>query len=443
MADENPNPLCECPMSGYCQRHSMNKTRRQHELCSGRGGKIGLKYFLAWEDGLAGANQPENPSTKKDVLAGFSRPDEYVSNIGTVLEEIIQSRGAKIQCGSCRWEVRRLNMMSKREAVEQREPLSARIAESARTKSPKLYQRIAASIDHHISSNTPVPSLVGRIVLGWVDEAIETAIEIEQPKNRRRSLKRQPTKVVNSPTIPAEPLPFTGPPKITLMFHVYPRGESWRRHLEKLAPILPSCERLMLGVATDDSTYTLGDVVAEFGNRWEVFHAENRSNGVGRGGLREVATYKQMLPLLPRGQNDITLCLHGKGSQEHTQNNVIRWWVDAMYETVAYNLEGVVREMKSGAAIVGSFRRHGRFLGTRHRWHYSGAYYAFRNAIAFSNGVPSYREIWWGTESWPGDHFPISASSCLFGDHTEDLYKVANQQRGELQQFRVDNAKST
>lgn len=443
MASDNPNPLCECAMSGYCHRHSMKKTRRQHELCSGRGGKTGLKYFLAWEEGLAGANQPENPSTKKDVLAGFSSPDEYVSTIGTVLEEIIQSRGAKIQCGSCRWEVRRLNMMSKEEASEQRESLAEKISESARTKSPKLYQRIVANIDHHISSNTPIPSLVGSIVLGWIDESIEAGIEIEQPKKRRRSSKGHVAKVVNSPTIPIEPLPFTGPPKITLMFHVYPRGEAWKRHLDKLAPILPLCDRLMLGVATDESTYSLEETVAEFGDRWEVFHANNRSGGHGKGGLREVATYKQMLPLLSRGQNDITLCLHGKGSQSHTENDVINWWIDAMYETVAYNLDGVVREMENGAAIVGSFRRHGRFLGTRHQWHYSGTYYAFRNAITFSNGVPSYREIWWGTESWPGDHFPIRASSCLFGDHAGNLYKIEDQKRGELQQFRASNEQTT
>jgi hypothetical protein len=146
-----------------------------------------------------------------------------------------------------------------------------------------------------------------------------------------------------------------------------------------------------------------------------------------------------MLPELPRGQNDITLCLHGKGSQPHTKNDAIGWWIDAMYETVAYNLDGVIEEMANGAAIVGSFRRHGRFLGTKHNWHYTGTYYAFRNAIAFSNGVPTYRQIWWGTESWSGDHFPISSSACLFGDRANDLYKIDQQPRRELEQWRLSH----
>lgn len=414
----------------------MKKTRRQHELCSGNAGKTGLKYFLAWDQGKAGANQPESPATKKDVLAGFASPSDHVSTIGTVLETIIEERGAKIQCGNCRWEVRRLNMMTKAEATERKAELAAKIAESARTKSPKIYQRVAATVDHLISTNTPLPSLVEKMVMTWIEEAIEKAVVNVVPKKRSSSL--QALRVRNSPLIPGKPLPFTCQPSVTLMFHVYPKGESWKRHIDKLAPVLPRCDRLLLGVATDKTTYSLSETVALFGDRWEVFHAENRSTGHGKGGLREVATYKQMLSTLPKGQNDITLCLHGKGSQGHTLNTTIEWWVDAMYQTVAYNLHGVVREMENGAAIVGSFRRKGTQLGTHHRWHYSGTYYAFRNAIVFSNGVPSYREIWWGTESWPGDHFPLSASSCIFGDNAGDLYKPENQPRAELDSWIKD-----
>lgn len=441
MNSDNPNPLCECSMAGYCDRHQMQKNRRMHELCSGNGGKTGLKYFLAWEEGKSGANQPEKPASKKDVLTGFAKPHEHISTIGTVLEEIIEERGAKIECGKCRWEVRRLNMMTKAEAKKERENLAAKISESARKKSPKLYQRLAAKFDHLVSSTTPIPSLVNKVVLGWIDEAIKKAEVLERRKSNSQSISRRGGRVVNSPTIPDEPIPFTGPPKITLLFHVWPHGEGWKRHIEKLQPILPKCERLMLGVATDDMTCSLDETVAMFGKGWEVFHADNKNSGAGKNGLREVATYQKMLPHLTNGQNDITLCLHAKGSQAHTEkSNAIEWWTDAMYETVAYNIEGVVREMENGAAIVGSFRRHGQHLGTQHRWHYSGTYYAFRNAIAFSNGVPSHRQIWWGTESWPGDHFPLSASACLFGDRINDLYKVSQQPRKELIEWRRNNA---
>lgn len=413
----------------------MNKTRRQHELCSGNAGKQGLKYFFAWEQGKAGANAPEKPATRKDISTGFAKPADHISTIGTVLEKIISERGGKISCGQCRWEVRRLNMMTKSEATARREELAAKIAESARSKSPKLYQRIAARVDHLISSKTPIPSLVNKMVLEWVDEAIEKG-EIFSRRKTSGIANVRGGKVSNSPTIPDEPLPFSGPPRLTLMFHVWPHGEGWKRHIEKLAPIIPKCNRLLLGVATDRSTYSLEETIEAFGDQWEVFHADNKPSGAGKGGLREVATYSQMLPTISSGQDDITLCLHGKGSQGHTVNEVINWWTDAMYETVAYNIDEVVSEMSKGAAIVGSFRRHGRHLGTKHQWHYTGSFYALRNAIAFSNGHPSYRRIWWGTESFPGDHFPLKSSACLFGDHVNDMYKREQQPRKKLVEWR-------
>jgi hypothetical protein len=57
--------------------------------------------------------------------------------------------------------------------------------------------------------------------------------------------------MANSPTMPGEPIAFTDIPRLTLMFHVWPHGDSWRRHIEKLEPVLHRFDRLLLGVATD------------------------------------------------------------------------------------------------------------------------------------------------------------------------------------------------
>lgn len=263
------------------------------------------------------------------------------------------------------------------------------------------------------------------------DEQIRKARANVQPGRARR--------LGNAPTIPPEPIPFTGPPQVTLLFHVWPHGDTWRKHLDYLQPVLPQVHRKILGIAYDETTASVQETKDAFGQGWEYVIAKNKIANKGKHGLREVATYKQMLPKLTSGVNDVTLCLHGKGAQGHThESEAIRWWIEAMYQTVAYNLPEVIERMRDGAAIVGSFRRHGSHFRTTHKWHYSGTYYAFRNCIALSNGVPSLRQIWWGTESWPGDYFPLSSSACIFGDGVNDLYDPAQQPRDELKRWRAE-----
>jgi len=242
---------------------------------------------------------------------------------------------------------------------------------------------------------------------------------------------------VNSPIIPRTPIPFTAQPVTTLVFHVWPHGDGWRRHLEKLAPIVDSFDRKILGVAYDHTTATVAEVVEAFGCDWEVVEVENNLDT--RTGLREVATYQKIFPMLPTGVNDVTFCAHAKGAQKHTaRSEPVTWWTDAMYDTILYNRSGVIDAMDNGAGIVGSFRRHGNQLGVRHRWHYSGTFYAIRNHIAFNSGVPAFQQRWWGTESWPGDHFPLESSHCIFADNSGDLYSVAQQPRLELEQWKAE-----
>jgi hypothetical protein len=222
------------------------------------------------------------------------------------------------------------------------------------------------------------------------------------------------------------------------MFHVWPHGDSWKRHIDKLEPVLHRFDRLLLGVATDVSTSTLEETSAAFGDRWEVTHVVN--NLEKRTGLREVATYRPMIETLAHGVNDVTFCAHGKGVQGHNvSSEPVTWWTDAMYDTILHNIDGVLEEMRNGAAIVGSFRRHGSQLGTTHRWHYSGTFYAFRNAITFSaTACHSTDKTGGGLNRWPGDHFPLSHSACIFGDQVGDMYKANQQPRAAFEQWKAN-----
>lgn len=255
------------------------------------------------------------------------------------------------------------------------------------------------------------------------------ALRTRRSRRIRRGRVHRP---VNSPIFPYVFQPIEKP-KLSLMFHCYPYGENWKRHAERLSHIVDRFDHLYLGISTDSRTYTRNDVVDVFGPRWDVTHVID-------GNLREVDTYALMLPKLGRTSNDVTFCAHSKGSQPHTRNDAVDWWIDAMYTTVLENIDEVV-ELLNENAIVGSFRRPGDMLRPRYNWHYSGTYYAFRNAALFNNGVPDYRQYWWGTESWPGDHVPYKYSHCIFGDQCDRLYEARNQPRQELEEWKRSRSK--
>jgi len=236
-------------------------------------------------------------------------------------------------------------------------------------------------------------------------------------RHRRRVADLPP---VDAPAPPA--FPFTGPPQITLLHHIWPTSRAlveW--HAERLAQA--DAERRICGIATDPTTIPVDDVRAILGPGWEIFTARNKPKE------RELTTYRRMLEMIATTDpNAVTLVTQGKGGKAKAVVGAVEWWTEQMYQTVTLNRRGVLKAMAAGASVVGSFRRPGNMLRTAFRWHYSGAFYAFRNARVFDSPKP-YRSMWFGIESWPGDYFPHSHSACLFGDDCGNLYKVEQQPR--------------
>ena len=64
------NPLCECPVAGYCKRHQMDKNETFHALCHGDRGQAGWKYFVAWESGKMGAVSPHDANLNPPPFEG-------------------------------------------------------------------------------------------------------------------------------------------------------------------------------------------------------------------------------------------------------------------------------------------------------------------------------------------------------------------------------------
>lgn len=245
------------------------------------------------------------------------------------------------------------------------------------------------------------------------------------------------------PITTIRPRPFPGLPTLTLLCHCWPNGDNWRNHVEYLKRVEGRGSRVegrtgevfgrkIMGVATGPKRAGFDEVRRAFGDSWEYVAVENDPK------LREVKTYQPMLDMVQStNENDVTFCIHTKGTQAHTSENPqIKWWTGALYETVVYNWQSVLAEMGKGYSIVGSFRRINGHFRTRYGWHFSGTFYAFRNAAAFPQGMPAFEHKWWGTESWPGNHFSREEASCLFADNCGHLYDSNPALEAELVEWR-------
>jgi hypothetical protein len=408
----------------------MMKTRRQHELCSGAGGKIGLKYFLAWEQGKAGANQPDKPASRKDITTGFAKPADHVSTIGTVLETIIEERGGKIACGQCRWEVRRLNMMTKEEANAKREELGAKISESARTKSPKLYQRIAAKVDHLVSSNTPVPSLVNKMVLGWIDESIKNGEILEHKKaNRPANIRGGKVFTPHGPKVEEHPLPDDV--RKNLIYHIYPMQQTrwlWQWNLDQIIQRIDLFNGRRVVAIVHDGNSDHPDAVKEYlkGHGCEFIIEKNSRKG-------ESVTAMKLMDAVKSFEHEVTFRAHAKGVSKifgKLQNQqaaatlaengeTVHKWTEIMYATCLDDWE-TVRDQLGRFAMTGPYRKN-KGLG-KAKWYFSGSFYWYHHVDFYQRRWQDISAARTGVESLPGELFNAHEVGCLHDDDCGSLY---------------------
>lgn len=145
--------------------------------------------------------------------------------------------------------------------------------------------------------------------------------------------------------------------------------------------------------------------------------------------LREV---KAFLPLFTRIRDTsapdhtghATFFAHAKGvTRPYNGGVTVHPWTDIMYHTLL-DYWPLVESVLQNYPLAGSFKKIGRgFKGSKSSWHYSGTFYWLRNDAVFSR--PDWSVIdqqWWGTESWPGIHWPDSQAGCIF--HEAPLAKL-------------------
>lgn len=293
---------------------------------------------------------------------------------------------------------------------------------------------------YKIAAALPLPEMVIRKVAeAWVDSAIALA-KAELARIQRSRPSTISRNQQNANARPAEPRPFTEAPSATLLFHIYPT-HNWRKHVDYMNEHAVGYSRKIMSIAVDEHTANANEVKDAFGGSWEYITVPNDPQ------LREVLSYRELFKLAyTEDPNHIIVCAHGKGAQAHTVGNEsIRWWTNAMYETVVGNLSELYEEFEKGYNVVGSFRRIGRQFGCKHRYHFSGTFYALRASGFFlPNGkIPPIRQRWWGTESLPGDTIPFQESKCIVGDGVGDMYKEKNHPVKEFEEWKESKHNAT
>ncbi len=102
------NHHCTCETPGFCERHKMEKTQREWELCKGiatNSPTCGKTYWLAWEKGQIGATAPPNPVLDPEGFCDRGRGlgDTVAKAIKTATAGIVQP------CGGCKQRAATLN----------------------------------------------------------------------------------------------------------------------------------------------------------------------------------------------------------------------------------------------------------------------------------------------------------------------------------------------
>ncbi len=214
-----------------------------------------------------------------------------------------------------------------------------------------------------------------------------------------------------------------------LTFHLWPVANvgAWQWNCDRLIERADLFNgRRIVAIVTSHESDTADAVkhyLRDFTNDFVVIRNDPR--------IREVATWVPMLKMLEQYQseNDVTFSCHGKCVRHFVSPDVkkttIFAWTKAMYDTCLH--WGSVWPLLEQFATVGSFRRlqsHMTGRGGFGPWHYSGAFYWWRNRDVYRRNWMYTPNHFFGTEAWPGIVFTKQESGVIFSDDTGDLYDL-------------------
>ena len=383
------NPLCECPVAGYCRRHQMDKNETFHALCHGDRGQAGWKYFVAWESGKMGAVSPHDANLN---------PPPFEGDAATA--------GGMAACNGCGGSVSMPSVFD-------------RIKSAAGAAVGFLADGMQVASDNErearqsICKTCPLNEAGSCVGCGCVIE-LKTQARLEQcPAGRW------------FPEIRAAN-PITDPIR-NLIYHVLPvaRNSNWKRNLDQLVlrQDLFNGKRV-LAIAYEPRESGGGRIVQtvqpdevltycdQIGMNWTDSRAFVNNTNLG-----EVVSFPWLLEKVKSTNlNEVTFYAHAKGVT-HSDNHTTLKWAERQYRVCLDDWAAVQRALEQ-YSIAGSFRRFGEFSTPgNHRWHFSGTFYWFRNNAVFSRIWNQIDRVYFGVEAWPGKMFKPEESACLFADN--------------------------
>lgn len=199
-----------------------------------------------------------------------------------------------------------------------------------------------------------------------------------------------------------------------LTYFLFPAGPFWRWNVQQLRSRLSLFNgRRLVAVAVGGESASFEEVKDDF--RGDAVELLPMVNDPGR---REMVAHMELLRRVSqyRGDQDVTFYAHGKGASSHLYGEPVRRWAAAMYAGLLDYWPAVARALVDHAA-VGVFRRiltaPASLLGG---WHYSGTFRWLRNKDIYSRNWQVEDAWWMGSELYPGRHFTLEESACLFGE---------------------------
>lgn len=203
--------------------------------------------------------------------------------------------------------------------------------------------------------------------------------------------------------------PFINEPIVHFGAHLWAIKGYWKSHVDKWNELAEEINgRCIVGISISPETDTFEDVSKYFSERFELFQIENTGEG-------ENPSFRQIINMVPTGNDDVLIYSHGKGVRPHTCNSEsVKIWTEQMYETVVFNYKKAVEKFKEGYRTFGSFRTFGDIpLSPKHRWHYSGTFFIVRAKYLPNTKI---KKGYGGVECWPGDNIETKYSFAEFLD---------------------------
>lgn len=204
--------------------------------------------------------------------------------------------------------------------------------------------------------------------------------------------------------------------KKNLVMHVYPKSDPghWRRAVRHVVARLSQFNgRRLVSVAVDTSTDTAAEVCREFGGQVEIREVFND-------GTQEMVSFPWLIQQVLDDSDDLTFYCHAKGCT-HRENQSSHLWCDAM-ASACLDYPALIDFAMQRKHIAGAFRSRQRCGTSEAQFHFAGTWYWFRNRALHGREWHRSDPEFWGAESYPGIHFSIEESACLFFDRAETAH---------------------